>query len=319
MSVRASACGKAILFGEHAVVYGQPALAVPLPSLRAYAEVVEPPPKHGIIIEAVDVGRRITYPSGTEAKDLLSHGLRLTIMNTLAALGVQEIPALTIRLSAQLPQARGLGSGTAVTAALVRALAAYLGKTMPTELLSELVYQTEIVYHGHPSGIDNTVIAWERPVYYQRERPLQLLENLPAFHLVIADSGIASHTIQAVEQVRAAWQAQPARYEALFTQIGQLTADGLRALEAGNLALVGNLMNANQKLLREIGVSSAEIEHLTATALSAGALGAKLSGGGLGGCIIALVEKDSAMPVCQVLRREAHQVWLVEVHDANRD
>ncbi|MCE5259180.1 MAG: mevalonate kinase [Chloroflexi bacterium] len=321
MVTSSSACGKAILLGEHAVVYGQPALAVPLPDLSAYAKVEPLPTGSGIVIEASDLGRSVTYPAlNLDNQDLFARGLQTTIGNALAALQLDEVPPLSIKLHSQLPPARGLGSGTAVTIAIIRALARFTDVLLAPEVISELAYRTEILYHGHPSGIDNTVIAYERPIYYQRGKMLSLLEHIPAFTLLIADSGIASQTRGAVEQVRRAWQAQPTRCEALFERIGRLTAAGRVALEAGDWPELGALMNADQCLLAELGVSSPEIERLNAAALQAGALGAKLSGGGQGGCIIALVDAATTETTAQALRTaNARQVWKVDVHDADWD
>jgi len=321
MAISASACGKVILLGEHAVVYGQPALAIPFPRLRAYAHLDEHPGSEGITIEASDFGRRIRYPAvAADPKDLLVTGLQTTLTNALVALGMQRTPPLLIGLHSELPPARGLGSGTAITIALIRALGAYAGLTLSFDMVSELAYRTEIVYHGHPSGIDNTVIASERPVYYHRGKPLELLEHIPGFSLIVADSGVASQTRTAVEQVHLAWQAQPRRYEELFERIGCLTTAGKSALEAGNWTRLGCLMTANQRLLSELGVSSPILENLIERAMQAGALGAKLSGGGQGGCIIALVDAASADTVSNALRAAgASQVWLVDGHNVNRD
>lgn len=321
VTLSASACGKAILLGEHAVVYGKPALAVPLPGLRAVAEVETTPAGTGIVIDALDIGRQTHYPSGSlAAADLHTRAMVTTISNVLAALGNSSVPDLAITLRSQIPPARGLGSGTAVTCALIRALSAQLDQPLDDAAVSALALRTEVLYHGNPSGVDNTVIAHEKPLLYQRGQPLQPLGPIPAFALVIADSGIASRTVDAVERIGRAWEADQATYEDRFARIGQLTRQGCAALQRGDWPALGAAMNANQALLAELGVSTPQLNSLIAAALTAGALGAKLTGGGLGGCVIALVDKRTAYPVTRAFYEAgAKKVWKMDVGDADRD
>ena len=315
----ASACGKAILLGEHAVVYGQPAIAIPLTSLRAFAEVEPCPSGAGIVIEASDLGQVVTFP-GDDGGDLTALALQTTVRNLLELLRCDPVPALHIVLYSQLPTARGLGSGTAITTALVRALAQHLGYQLPPSAISELVYRTEIIFHGQPSGIDNTVVANERTVLFQRGQPLQMLQVNRPLRLLIADTGITAQTRTAVGEVRRSWQANKTHYEALFARIGRTVALGCAALAQGDWSELGRILDANQELLSELGVSCPELERLVLAARGAGALGAKLSGGGLGGCMIALADVNQVEAIARELAEAgAQNVWNVEVCDAYRD
>lgn len=315
----ASACGKAILLGEHAVVYGQPAIAIPLANLRAFAEV-EPSPSEGqIVIEASDLGLVVTFPSD-DGGNLTALALQTTVQNLLELVRCDVVPALHIVVHSQLPTARGLGSGTAITTALARALAQHLGYQLSLSALSELVYSTELIFHGQPSGIDNTVVAYEQTVLFQRDRPLQMLQIYKPFRLLIADTGIAAQTRIAVGEVRRSWQANQTRFEALFSRIGDTVALGCTALVQGDWSELGHILDANQELLSELGVSCPELERLVQAARHAGALGAKLSGGGLGGCMIALADGNRVETIAQALAEAgATKVWKVEVCDAHRD
>lgn len=317
----ASACGKAILLGEHAVVYGQPAIAIPLQSLRATAESRSLPAGAGIVVSAVDLGREVIYPGTAPASpDLSEEAFRITIRNSLQAMHADTILPVQITLRSQLPPARGLGSGTAVTVTLVRALGAHYGRSLAAEEISAIAYETEVLYHGHPSGVDNTVIAYEQPVCFKRGEAPQLIGLVPSFNMVIADSGISSQTRAAVEMVRQGWQSQPDRYNRIFQQIGLLVKDAYTALVQGNWPALGRLMNTNQSLLQEIGVSSPELARLVDAALAAGALGAKLTGGGRGGCVIALAEVERVEQVQSALKAAgARQVWVARGQDAHRD
>ncbi|MBN1149066.1 MAG: hypothetical protein JXA78_17540, partial [Anaerolineales bacterium] len=156
-------------------------------------------------------------------------------------------------------------------------------------------------HHGTPSGIDNTVVAYAMPVYFVRGQGLQTLSLPRPFTLVIGDTGVASPTAIAVGDVRRAWQAGPQRYEALFDSIGEIAVRARQAIESGARDELGPLMDQNHACLREIGVSSPELERLVAAAREAGALGAKLSGGGRGGNMIALANPKIAEDVAQAL------------------
>jgi len=289
---RASAAGKVILLGEHAVVYGRPAIAVPVSDLRAVVEVSPLCAGAGITIVAEDLGQ--TYCLDQTYESDVAPALQLTVRNTLRYLSVEiEDQALRIVVHSQIPIASGMGSGTAVATALVRALAKHYGTRPSPRAVSDLVYKTEVLLHGTPSGIDNTVVAFEKPVHFQKAQGLDLLRVERPFTLVIADTGIPSKTRDAVADVRRAWQDDRNRYETLFDRIEAIVEAGRQAIIAGQPSELGRLMHRNQLLLRDVGVSSPELDHLTQAAESAGAKGAKLSGGGKGGCMIALVDDQT--------------------------
>ncbi len=284
--VVSSAPGKIILLGEHAVVYGQPALAVPVQSVRATAEMCEADAGTGLEIHAADLNERFflkhappNAPLGIVTRFVID---KLTL--------AEPDARLTIRST--IPVAGGMGSGAAVSAAAAQALAAWLGTPLPPADLSALVYEGEKIHHGTPSGIDNTVICFAMPVYFVKGKPPEIFAPKRPFDLLIADTGVRSPTKASVIAVRELWQSDPARYEDIFDHIGQLACDAKKTLEAGDWDRLGVLMNRNQELLRLLGVSSPELEKLIEAALHAGANGAKLSGGGRGGNMIALVARD---------------------------
>ena len=166
---KAEASGKVILFGEHAVVYGRPAIAVPVTQVRACATVADAPTGQGIMIHAEDLGRSHLVGTPIDATDP-AFALEATVQHTLDWLGYQAPLDLTLTICSTVPIARGLGSGAAVATALVRALTQHLGHSPTARQVCDLVYQTEILHHGTPSGIDNTVIAFEQPVYFVGSR-----------------------------------------------------------------------------------------------------------------------------------------------------
>lgn len=293
--VTASAPGKIILFGEHAVVYGRPAIAVPVAQLHAEA-AIEPAHNGAVWVDAADIGRQY-HLDRAPADDPIAAIIRLACEHFKA-------PPKGFRLyvHSTIPVARGLGSGAAVSVAVAHALAGFFQKKVSKEELSELAFQVERLHHGTPSGIDNTVIAFEEPVYFVRGEPIQSFRVARPFRIAIADTGVPAPTKVAVGDVRRVWEADRARYDALFDKVGEIARSARTAIETGRVDQIGPLMNENQALLREMGVSSAEIEKLVQAALRAGAGGAKLSGGGRGGNIIALVEDATRAKVEKALR-----------------
>lgn len=290
----ATAPGKAILFGEHAVVYGRPAIAVPVAQVQATATVAAADGA-GLEVRAIDVKR--TFPlDHAPANDPLAAAIRVTLEHWQA-----PAPPAVLTISSTIPVASGMGSGTAVSVAIIRALSNYLGAAPDDELVSNLAYEVEKLYHGTPSGIDNTVVTWNRPVYYSRDRSVQTLQVKTPFDLLIADTGIASPTKITVAEVRARWQNRPGHYEELFERIGQVTKAARVAIESGQVDELGPLMAHNQLLLEQLGVSSPELESLAQAALAAGADGAKLSGGGRGGNLIVLARPEARAAVRQAL------------------
>jgi mevalonate kinase len=295
MTVSASAPGKVILFGEHAVVYDRPAIAVPVTQVRATAEIRAR--TGNLQITATDLGHTFLLDDAPP-NDPLATAVRLTLEQLQAS-----PPAATILVRSTIPIASGLGSGAAVSVAIIRALASYLGARLSNEIISDLAFRVEKIHHGTPSGIDNNVVTFCRPVYFRRGRPVQTFQIETPFQLLIADTGILSPTKVTVGDVRRGRQVRPAHYEALFDQIGQVVERARAAIESGQVDRLGALMMRNQALLEQLNVSSPRLETLSQAALAAGAEGAKLSGAGRGGNLIVLVQPEVEAAVSQALLR----------------
>jgi len=286
MIVTAEAPGKIILCGEHAVVYGRPAIAAPVSQVSAQVTIEENTTE--LLIHARDLNRLDRY------SDLApSHPLGAIIRLTLSALGDAAPPNATLTIDSTIPIASGLGSGTAVSTAIVRALAKYFGRNFDAPTVSSLVYEVEKIHHGTPSGIDNIVIAFGQPVFFIRNQSIETFSVPVPFRLIIADTGIHSPTKIAVGDVRKAWEADHVKYEALFDRCGEIARAARSLIESGLPDQLGPLLTDNHRLLREMDVSSPELDTLVDAALNAGALGAKLSGGGRGGNMIALIANES--------------------------
>ncbi|HVN54098.1 MAG TPA: mevalonate kinase [Anaerolineaceae bacterium] len=310
-AISATAPGKCILFGEHAAVYSRPALAVPVFQVRARVmAMANITGKPGTVhIQAPDVGleSELDQLPGDHPLSIAAHGV-------MAALSIDRSLAVTLRITSTIPLAAGLGSGAAVSVALIRAFSAFLGHSLPAEQVNSLAYEVEKRLHGTPSGIDNTVITYGQPVYFIKGQPPRLFQVPVPFTLVVADTGVRSPTAKAVGDVRAAWEAEPDRYNPIFDRIGVLAHHALDCIQQGHPEEMGPLMDANQVLLQQMGVSSPDLERLVEAARTAGALGAKLSGGGGGGITIALVNPASAPTIIAALQSAgAAQVFSTRV------
>lgn len=311
-AITASAPGKVILFGEHAVVYGRPAIAVPVNEVRARAMVNADP-------RGVPGTMRIQAPAiGLDAllADLPDdQPLAAAVSCVLSTLEISRVPACTLRVTSTIPLASGLGSGAAVSVAILRALSAFLGQPLSDEQVSALAFEVEKLHHGTPSGIDNTVITYVRPVYFVRGQPIQTLQVAQPFTIVIGDTGISSPTAIAVGDVRRLWGEKPAHYESLFDSAGQIARQARQAIESGRPEELGALMDANHSLLQEMGVSSPELDRLVSAARTSGARGAKLSGSGRGGNMIALASPETASLIANALSAAgAYRTIVTTVH-----
>jgi len=283
------------MFGEHAVVYGHPAIAAPVTEVRATAVLEPAAGGRGLTIIATDIDTTIS-PRDAARDNPLAEAARLTLQHLAA-----PEPDAVLSIRSTIPIASGMGSGAAVSTAIVRALAEFLGKPLHPKQVSDIVFEVEKIHHGTPSGIDNTVIAFEQLVYFTRGRPIEILTTPLPFRFLIADTGIQSCTRTVVEDVRSAWKSDRQRSEGIFDRIGAVSRRARRAIEHGAADHIGSLMNENHALLQALGVSAPELDQLVEAARQAGALGAKMSGAGRGGNIIALVNTHVAPAVEQAL------------------
>ncbi|MEM6708672.1 MAG: hydroxymethylglutaryl-CoA reductase, degradative [Pseudomonadota bacterium] len=289
---RSSASGKAILLGEHAVVYGRPALAVPVPlAMSARATQANAGDGVRVVIPAWGIEQHLRSeqkPSGV--------GQMLAMLLDTLDLGSAN---MTIEVEPSVPRAMGLGGSAALAVAIIRALDAAFQLHLDDTRINALAFECERTAHGTPSGIDNTVATFGRPLWYQRaaeartqpgtgDASFSICEPADGLRLVVGITGKESLTAGMVGQVRAAWEAQTAAIDAIFDQIEHHTLRGREAFEAGDWQQLGSSMNLCHGLLNALQLSTPEIEDLVYRCRAAGALGAKLTGGGGGGSMIAL-------------------------------
>jgi len=288
ISTHGSASAKIILFGEHAVVYGQPAIAIPIQDVRAFAAVSIDASVTKPIIEAKDLQIEATlgqapYP---EAVIPIIKVIELIDQN------IVKLPKSGWRLTvwSKIPIGRGLGSSAAISIAIIRALTKSMMKFLSPKELIKYSFELEKIHHGTPSGIDNTVISLEKPILFRKDHEPAPIQPASMF-FVVGDTGVSKKTSEVVAQVAEARAQNPEQYDHIFAQIGTIARQGSLALKEGDAKRVGKLMNENQLLLQRLDVSSPELDNLIDAARVKGAFGAKLCGAGKGGCMVA-VAKD---------------------------
>ena len=302
MHATGEAPGKIILMGEHAVVYGIPALAVPV-GHRMCVDVGWSPGS-GMEVDAPDVD-----PDDQETRASLERGLSYCV----TLLGVR--PGRThFRLTSDIPLGKGMGSSAALSVAALRALAALEDRVVAPPELARLANQVEAIFHGTPSGLDAAVIAHGRPLLFTRGSPprTEPLSSGATLWAVLVDTGAVGNTARLVAGVRALRDAEPARVDAIFSQIKKGVIEGIDVLRRGDVAALGPLLSANHHLLRALGVSTPTLDKVVQVSLDAGALGAKLTGAGGGGLALALVaDPSAAAPVIAAIEAMGLRAWSV--------
>jgi mevalonate kinase len=280
---KGSGYGKVILFGEHFVVHGVPGIVSAIDS-TTNAKVE----KTGSRIVVKD--ERKTAKGYSEEKRLQQLE---SIERMMKAMGIDPETPLSIWIGGSLPGFSGLGASAASSVAIARAIAEELGMIVPDEKINEVAYEAEKAYAGNPSGIDNTAATFGGLMWFQKNMMggANIIERIgikKPVEIVIGSTGKVANTKAMVEGVGERKLANPQKYESLFKQAEALAYEGRKALEANNLKKMGELMNENHRLLQEIEVSSQELDLLVDIARKQGSIGAKLTGGGGGGCMIAL-------------------------------
>jgi mevalonate kinase len=280
---KGSGYGKVILFGEHFVVHGVPGI---VSAIDSSTDSAVKKAQKGLNIK----DERKTAKGYGEEKRLQQIE---SIERMLKAMDLDSKMPLDIWIGGSLPGFSGLGASAASSVAIARAISEELNLDLSNEKINSVAYEGEKAYAGNPSGIDNTAATYGGLMWFKKnpQGGQDLVERLhirKPVEIVIGSTGKVANTKAMVEGVAERKKNDPKKYDPLFQQAESLAIAGRKALEAGDLKKAGDLMNENHRILQEIGVSSKELDLLVDMARKQGAVGAKLTGGGGGGCMVAL-------------------------------
>lgn len=295
--------GKVILFGEHFVVHGVPGIASAT-SLSTEAIVKR---SRGPGLNVID--RRKGTEGYTESK---KEQQKESLEFTMKAMGIDSKKnPMEITLGGDLPVFSGIGASAASAVAIARAISDEFKMNLSNERINEIAYEAEKAYAGNPSGIDNTAATYGGLIWFMRGIPskMERLKIRNPVEIVMGNSGVVADTKAVVAGVAERKQKDPKKYDRIFRQAEELVHKARKALDAYDLKAVGQFMNENHALLQEIEVSGKELDFLVNLARQKGAWGAKLTGGGVGGCMVALTPgKELQEKVASAMEKEGFKV-----------
>lgn len=300
------ASGKIILMGEHAVVYGQPAIAIPFFPTKVLAYVEE---------------------SKTDALESLYYDGPLTfapdsLKNILTAFQLAKKKAevkenLLIKIESSIPPERGMGSSAAVANAVIRGIFNFAKKELSLTDLTALANEAEKIAHGNPSGIDQATTAGTQPIFFVKGAPFVPFSLDCSGYLLVCDSKLKGQTKKTVAKVAALLQEQPDKKN-LLEKLGDCTFQLKDALTANCLPKAAEVMNVAQSYLKALGVSHPTLDQMLEFGLENGALGGKLTGGGGGGCVIFVTDKkQTAEHLQKEFRQAGYPCWCQDLRELN--
>lgn len=294
---------KLILIGEHSVVYGQPAIALPVTILKTTVTITSS--KYGQYVENNEFRRRLDL-MGDEFE-----GIRQLIMRLLAKFHSSKMP-FSLEIDSNIPQGRGLGASASLATAITRAFFDFFEAELSQKDLLFYANFSENITHGKSSGIDVATVNSEHPLWFVKDRTIEPFElNLHGF-IVIGDTGVHGFTSQAINIVREKLAEEKENTQAHLDKLGELATASKAFLMTDKLKEFGKVMDRAHDALTALGVSHPRLDSLVEIARNTGALGAKLTGSGLGGVMVALAEneKDAIRISQRLLKNGAKNTWI---------
>mgnify|MGYP000365479064 CR=1 FL=1 len=312
----ATAPAKIILLGEHFCVHGSPALSMAV-NLHAKVKVKDWNQK-GLYILSKNFevegiyrdGKYFDLKGGLTGKKILNP-VRLAVEEVLKY-SKYSIEGLRVEVDSKIPVGVGFGSSAAISVSTIMAVAQHLGLNLSRKEICRLAYASERYVHFNPSGVDQTTSTYGGIILYKLGSPIQSLKLKKQPIFVVGNTGIRRITGKFVKKVDKLKRKRKKLVESMLETAEKIVLEAVKALKNGDWDKLGSLMNENQKILSNIGVSHPKLDLLINAAKNAGALGAKLTGGGGGGCMIALVKPKEWLKVAQAIRNVGGEVYKVK-------
>jgi len=317
-AVTASAPAKVILFGEHFVVYGEPAVVLAIDK-RAYASA-QLREDERIHISSVNLrvsgtfkGVRFQAEKGGSKALLKLEPVKNAVQQVLER--AERKAGVNVRINSDIPVSAGLGSSAAVATSTITAVSNLLKVELSRDQIFRMAYESERLVHGTPSGIDPAIATYGGTLQFQRGMDFTSLNVETNIPLVIGNTKVGRSTGELVARVRNMKEHYPIISNLIIRTGGKIALDAVEALKKGDLQTVGELMNINHALLCAVGVSHEALERLVYASRKGGALGAKLTGGGGGGCMIALAQRDKLKRVAKAIERVGGEAFIARKTD----
>jgi mevalonate kinase len=320
----ATAPAKIIITGEHFCVYGKPAIAMAI-DLHSKVTVsrwknkglkISVPPLN---LSGIFVNDKFKSEVDEKGAEFLLKPIKVAVdaVFDYAKKNQITIPpsGLNLEVNCNIPIGVGLGSSAAVAVSTVAAVSKLLGFKLDKDKICDLAYVSECYVHGKPSGIDQTTCTFGGAILFQTGKPFKKLKLKKSLPIIVGNTGIIRSTGEIVEKVHNLVKRKKKLMYEIINSAGEISLKAAQAIEAGNLRELGNLMNENQNMLSAIGISNHKLDMLIDIARKAGAYGAKLTGGGGGGCMIALVNPKKCKKIIDALSRNGGEAFKVKIHN----
>jgi len=310
----ASAPGKCILFGEHAVVYGYPALAIAI-DIFSSCQISESE-QNGISLILKNYEHSFNFSNINDLYDNIPPkfnqiALGLKLISKKYKILIKKIE---IKIQSDLWPESGLGSSASSSIALLGALNEFYNLNLNSKDISNLSYKMEKEVHGKPSGIDNTTCSQGGLIFFKNQE-FQRFDFLKQFKILITYSGETHNTKEAIRNVKEFCNKEPKLSTELFNKIRKITEKGLEELKHVNLVEIGHLMNSNHQILNEIGLSTPDIEKITKISRSNNANGSKLTGAGKGGCVISIGKLNDLKNIKEKLKNLGYSSIITSINN----
>jgi len=316
--ITCSSPSKIILFGEHSVVYGYPAIVAAI-SRRSFCQI-DNRTDNEITVNLLDFKSQKSYKILKLLKDYDENNNKFSSIVGIIQEFLKKITVksgFNVKIKSDIPIAAGLGSSASIHVSLVNALNNYFNLNLSKNEISDIAFTGEKDVHGNPSGIDNTIATFGGLLYYQNKQFTRFTIKRP-ITLIVSNTKIPRNTGDLVSGVRELYEKEKDNVENLFQSIEKIVVQGKILLESSRIKDLGDLMNKNQEILKKIGVSNEKINELVEIALNNGALGSKLTGAGGGGCIISLTDENNEEELLNRLNKKAESFKVVLDNEGTR-
>ena len=314
----ASAPAKIILFGEHFVIYNQPAILASINKRIKIVSRIALENKNTIRIETNDFGKK-TYPlsilkntddnSNSDFFYPIIYILKRIVQNT------EKINGIDIKIESEIPYGVGLGSSAALSVAAVASIYGLYNRDSKKNEILELAIETEKLIHRNSSGADCVISTYGGLMYYQKKLNFRPLKYSKKLNFIIINTGVKHSTGELVSVVERFRQNNFTTFLKLSNKVTNICNNAIEALEEGNIIKLGKLMNENQILLDQIGVSNKEINKIIDMSLNYGAVGSKLTGAGGGGCILSLINQEKKEYFLTNMRRNGYECFAITIEN----